>query len=44
MEINVPGGVDQVQFVALSVAFVIHDDGTRFDGDPPRPFQFHVVQ
>ncbi len=43
-EVHVPGGVDEVEPVGLSVAPVVHLDGVALDGDAFLPFQVHVVQ
>ena len=44
MEVDVAGGVDEIQLVALAVEDVIDRDGTRFDGDPALAFEVHVVE
>ena len=44
MEINVAGGVDQVEHVIASVGFVAHGDGRCFDGDAAFAFEVHTVE
>jgi hypothetical protein len=44
-EIDVAGGVDQVQFVRLAVGVLVVDrDRVHLDGDAPFALQVHVVQ
>ncbi len=44
-EVNVSRGIDQIEHVIAAVARgVVHPHGLGFDGDPPLPFEFHVVE
>ena len=43
-EVDVPGSVDQVQFVLLPVTLKLHRDGASLDRDSTSSFKFHVVQ
>ena len=44
VEIDVPGGIDQVEFVGLTVEQVVNCDGAGFDCDAAFPFQVHIVE
>ena len=45
VEVNMPGRVDEVQLVHLTVrSLVIKPDGTRFYGYSPFPLKLHVVK
>ena len=44
-EVHVAWGVDEVQLVSLTIrGLVVHGDRLTLDGDPPFPFQVHLVQ
>ncbi len=44
-EVDVPGGVDEIQLVALAVLGVVpHADGLRLDGDPALALDVHAVE
>ena len=36
--------INQVKNILLSLVFVFHLDGVRFDRNPSLPFQIHIVQ
>ena len=44
VEVHVAGGVDEVQFVNLTVPHVVHRHGGGLDGDAPLALQIHVVE
>jgi hypothetical protein len=44
VEVDVAGGVDQVQLVLAPVERVVDRDGACLDGDPPLALQVHVVE
>ena len=44
-EVDVAGGVDEVQLVALAVARAVgHADGLQLDRDPALALQIHAVE
>src|SRR5262249_33955842 len=43
-EVDVAGGVDQVQLVALAAVLVVDGDGGHLDGDAPLALEGHVVE
>src|SRR5439155_11737731 len=44
VEVDVAGGVDQVELVALAVVFVVDRDRVHLNGDAAFAFEVHVVE
>ena len=44
MEIDMTWRIDQVEFICVAIAGIIHDNGTCFDRNSTSPLELHVVQ
>ncbi len=44
VEVDVAGGVDEIQLVLLPLVDIVDGDRARFDGDPAFPFDVEVVE
>ena len=44
MEIDMTWRIDQVEFICVAIAGIIHNNGTCFDRNSTSPLELHVVQ
>ena len=43
-EVHVPWGINQIEYVVLTIELVVHLDGVALNGDPALALEIHIIE